>query len=427
MLPWGFLAVYAARTDTCPMKKWLLFVGAALVAVWVLMWFGATAMNQIYSTDAERVWPMGLGTLDDARKRYPAAPASAAAFALIDATAKVGIDIAPRTDRTRSQVRGNARLRETITTYLMRETRKPSPHIDSPPDELADYLAAHAGDLATIRSIILGEEPVAWALDRESPQQPIPNLLGHMVLTRLLAVNALDRARRNEPAAWEDLRAAVGLSRELWKRPEMICALIALAIDRNVSAAARKMPLPAPPWFEEFRKFDYRRAMMAARQAETSSIAESIYAETSVDLQRRGMHRAVDTVMAPYTRLCTADSLEADRETALMVASTSACGVDPRQVWRRRRDTLAWWNYPGRRVVTANLDSVWQRLHRFRAELEGTERALRLRAGAPPLPDSSCSDGKWIYSEDGFRFSKEIPMPGPAPGVPLEFALHAGE
>ena len=381
-----------ARDDT-DMKKWLLFLLALVVAVWVLMWFGALAMNRFYSTDAERAWPMGLGTLDDVRKRYPAAPATASAFSLVDATAKVGIDIAPRADRTRSDVRTNVRLRETISTYLTRQTRKPTPDIDPAPDELGDYLAAHAGDLATIRSVILGEEPVAWAVDRESPRQPIPNLLGHMVLTRLLVVNALDRARRNESASWEDLRAAVALSRGLWARPEMISVLIALAIDRNVSAAARKMPLPAPAWFEDFRKFDYRRGMMAARQSETSAIAESIYAETTVDASRAGVQRMVDTVMAPYTRLCTADSLEADRETAAVVASTTACDIDPRRLRMQRRQTLAWWNYPGRRITSLNIDSAWQRLYRFRAELEGTERALRLRAGAPPLPESSCSDG----------------------------------
>jgi hypothetical protein len=404
-----------------------LVLGAVVVAAWLLMWAGATVMNQFYSTDPERAWPMGLGTLDRARQRYPTAPASAAAFALVDEVAKVGIDIAPRTSRTRPEVGRNTALRETIGSYLTRQTRKPSPAIEPPGEELADYLAAHAGDLATIRSIILGDEPVVWAVDRQSRRQPIPNLLGHMVLTRLLVVNALDRARRNEPEAWEDLRAAMALSRGLWERPEMISALIALAIDRNISAAARKMPLPPPAWFADFLQFDYRRALLAARQAETSAISEAIYAEMTVDASRRGLIRMVDTALAPYTRLCTADSIDAERHAAASAAATTACDVDPREMTRRRREELAWWNYPARRISSVNLDSPWQRLNRFRVELEATERALRLRAGAPPLPRSSCSDGKWIYEGSGFRFSRDIPMPGPIAGVPLEFALDASE
>ncbi len=405
------------------MRKLLAVVVVVVVAVWLIMWIGAAVMGRIYTTDAGRGWPLGLGTLNDVAKRYPPAPATPAAYRLTELAAKLGINIAPRGDAPPDiSPRSNLKLREAISVFLRSQIQKTTPEIDAVAEPLADYLAAHSGDLAQIRSVLLGEEEVAWAVDFPSRRAPVPNLLGHMLLHRVLLVNALDRARRGEAGAWDDARAAAALSRGLWKRPELISSLIALAIDRSVNAVARKLPLPPPPWFAEFQRFDSRRAALAARQAETSMLAAYIAAETTIDEEPRGLRRVVDTVMSPYTRMCTADALEADREMAIEVATTEACAIEPRSLARRRRAKLAWWNYPGRQVTSPNVDSVWQRLARFRAEREATERALRLRAGLPPLETSSCSDGKWVYFANGFRFSKPVPGGSGSSVVPLEFS-----
>ncbi len=408
------------------MRKWLVAIVAILVAVWLLMWFGATVMNRVYAEDAERAWPLGLGPLADVRKRYPDAPTSASAYKLIELSKKMGIDIAPRGEERSLDISesSNMQLRMTLTNYVHAEIQKPTPDIAAPPPVIADYLAAHAGDLAFIRAVLLeGDEEVAWAMRYPGPRSPLPNLLGHIVLHRALLANALDRTRRGDHGAWEDARAVVVLSRGLWKRPELVSGLIALAMDRSVNAAARKFPLPAPAWFAEFQKFDYTRAAMAARQAETSAISDAVYAETSVDDPLdQGHRRMINTFLAPVTRLATNDAIEGDRRTAIEVAASRKCAVDSRELTRRRLQSLAWWNFPVRRISQGNLDSVWQRVSRFRAEREATDRALRLRAGEAPLPKSDCSDGSWIYSGNGFRFSKELAAPQvPGTAIPLEF------
>jgi hypothetical protein len=405
-------------------RKWLVIVGAILIGTWLILWIGAGVMSRLYTTDTERAWPLRLGTLAEARKRYPAAPASASAYTLSEQAAKLGVNISPRNQPEPPDLtpQSDMQLRRALGDYVTAQIQKTSAAIDAPPQPVADYLAAHAGDLASIRSLLLGGEEVAWSVDFGARTAPMPNFFGHMFLTRVLTSNALDRARRGEAEAWDDARAAVSLSRSLWKRPELISGMIALAIDRNVNAIARKLPLPAPAWFEEFQEFDYTRAMLATRQAESWVISEAIHAEiTADDSAGEGARRLVDTVTSPYTRLCTADSLEADRRTAVAVAASKACDINLWIFARRKRELLAWWNIPGRRIATPNLDSVWQRLFRFRAELEATDRELRFRAGEPPLPQSSCSDGRWIYSANGFRFSKAMqPLPGRS-HVPLEF------
>lgn len=414
------------------MRKFLVILTVVLVAVWLIMWVGAGAMSRLYTTDVDRPWPMGLGSLADARTRYPPAPASPAAYALIRLTAKLGINIAPRNEQLQPEEsanrNSNPQLRKAIQDYLASQIQKPSPLIDPPPDAVGDYLAAHAADLAEIRAVASGEEPIAWAVDYPSRTAPIPNLLGHLVLMRTLLANALDRGRRNDIGAWDDAEAVVKLTQNLWQRPELISTLIALAMSRTLNAVLRKLPLPAPAWFEDFRRFDYTRAMVAARQAETLAIQQLLEAEMTFDADpsndgpRRILPRVGDAVAAPFMRMSQADALEIDRHLTATIVANRTCTIDAAAVTRERLARTAWWNYLARNMVMPNLDASWQRLFRFRAELEATDRALRFRGGQAPMPSSVCEGARWIYDDDGFRFSKPIPVPGTVV-VPLEFRV----
>jgi hypothetical protein len=63
----------------------------------------------------------------------------------------------------------------------------------------------------------------------------------------------------------------------------------------------------------------------------------------------------------------------------------------------------------------------WQRLLRFRAEREATQRVLQLRAGETPSTESQCSDGSWIVTPNSVKFSRKVPVPQ---GIvyPLEYS-----
>lgn len=410
------------------MRKWAWIVAAIVIGTWLVMWMGSAIMEQTITRGDKHPWPLGLGSIDEVPQRYPAAPASVAAVKLSGLAEEAGIELTPREMRA-----GRPPLRQrdrSESGYVTRQIQRANLAIDAPPASLQETLTARAPQLQAMRALILSGELLAWAQDIEAgPAAPLPPLAGHMYLTRILVASAFDRARRNEPAAWDDLRAAWMLNRNLLERPEIISNLIGIAAARMVNAAARKMPLPAPDWLGEMQRFDFRRAMLAAHQAEAWAIADRIHAETSMDSDPNDPYsgpfaKVRDTVLAPYTRLCTIDEFERWRRMAIDLAARSECDLDRGEIERRRRQAIPWWNVPARQMPITNLASTWRRVFRLRAEIEATERALDLRAGRPPRPESACSDGKWIYSAGGMRFSRRLTVPeSQAMQIPVEFWL----
>jgi hypothetical protein len=257
-----------------------------------------------------------------------------------------------------------------------------------------------------------------WDVDiARGSSAPLPNLLALIKLGRLLTAGALERARLGDAGAWYDLQAQHELTRGLWRRPELISALIALAIDRHLIAAARKMPLPAPAWFGEVRTFDYRRAMVAAMQADAWVVSATMRDFYEGDDDRdHWVRRLVDrTIKAPYAELSRADLIAAQRDAAVAIATQQTCALESAEV------KPSWWNRPAQ-VLMPNITSAWQRTFRVRAELELTEHALGLRSGS----QSRCSDGHWIVTSQRVTFSKPIPSPGPSSFViPLEVERRA--
>jgi hypothetical protein len=405
------------------MRKFLLFTVALIAAAWLLMWGGARLMDRAYTSASGHEWPLDLGLIEGVPARYPPAEMSPAALRLIQAAARCQIDMAPR--ELRPSFAGVSDplgpTRQGVTEYVRQQIERPDPAIAGPPQGVAEFLAAHAGDLADVRSVLLTSDPLVWPTNLQAgPAAPLPNLLGHMYLARLLQANALDRGRIGDRGAWDDLRASWNLTGGLWKRPELISWLIALAIARNTNAIARKLPVPEPQWLREMQELDYRRSALAAYQAEAWSIRNGAYIETTIDDETGFVRRVTDVVMAPYTQMSAADLVEAERKTARVIAANERCDF-PTDLASRR---TGWWNLPARSVPTPNISSIWQRLFRFRAELEATDRTLRLRKGQPSLERSGCPEGKWIYTDRGFRFSHRFPKP-PTPqiDIPLEFAI----
>ena len=411
------------------MRKALPGIAAAIVILWVAMWVGSLLVRSAVRTGPENEWPLGLGTLGDVPQRYPAQGMSPAAARLIALSAPLGIEMAPR-DRQGGLANRRTPMefvRGQLTEWVSEQLSSPSETIASLPAESGEYLAGRAADLTAVQQLLLSGEPVRWATDITNPFASLPNLLGHLQLNRVLVGRGLDRARFGDPGGWDDLRAAWNLARPLTERPEMISNLIALAMARNVNAAARKMSLPAPAWLHEIQQFDFRRALLAAAQVEAWQMNDRVYIETTVDTPV--VRRGVDAVMAPYTRLAAANWAEASREIASRVASTKRCDLAPELMSDARRGEIAWWNLPAREAATPNADAIWARALRFTAEREGTVRAIALRAAAAPQPQSACAGERWIYAENGRSFRFSDPMAPPSPDlftVPLEFALDAG-
>jgi hypothetical protein len=398
------------------MKK-LLLVIVVLVA---LVWFaGARFLNTTALTAGSARWPNNLGTANDIAHHFPRLPMNEAATRVAELSKPLGVQFDERPA-------GITSLRAPLNAYLARAVAGVNDDIDAPPPAVAAWLAQHGNELRAVQQQLVAQDPPQWPVDAEALlDAPIPRLLAHMDLFRLLAVDALEQRRAgNDAVAWDDLHASWKLSQGLLTRPELISQLIAIAGTRLANGVAAKLSAPTPAWRHELSSFDFGAAAVAALAYEGTHgwrVARAYPAGEPADVAKQTrIERLAATVAGPWTRYRAGQSLDAQRELATELASLRACDPHP----RTPRDT-------------PNLTEAWRRIGRVRAEVEGVEKLLALKAaraqsGAwpesmPSIEGSSCTDGRWRYSRaaDGsmsLAFTKPI---GVAPSqltiVPLAF------
>lgn len=388
------------------MKKVILSLVTIAVLGVITVWLIGSSRTKEAS---QREWPANLGTLDQVPNRYPPAEQSAGATRLVQIASGANIDLKPRVkddiSRRESEARRSA-VRKDISEYIKTQFERSGDAIDAPPPIVAEYLASHAVPLDDTRDHLLSGNRIEWETKvTQGFDMPIPNLLGHMDLHRALMARAFDKARNNDPTAWNDLRASWELNRGLWNRPDLISILIALATTRMSNAAARKMPLPAPQWFDEVRSYDYLGAMAASQQAEAWAIANT----------KPGRMHWKDYLFLPLTLWQEGQALMTIHDYTTESVRANACDVDSKQFATARASFVT------DHFAVPNLLGAWQRMMRFRAEREATDRILQIRAGQTPSATSVCSDGMWQVTANSIRFSRDVKVPPPGIRYPLEY------
>jgi hypothetical protein len=281
-----------------------------------------------------------------------------------------------------------------LERYVRAQVERSGDAIDAPPPELAQWLAENEEPLDAVRDHLLSAEEVVWASDPRNEVSPIPNLAGHILLNRILTARAFEKAYHGDAASWQELRATHALTRSLWRRPEVVSILIAVASARTMNAAARKMPLPAPAWLAETFTFDYDAAASRAQQAEA-------WRMRSNDARPLEHFRAVRE----------AERMRRINEEILRL---KVCDITSAQ-FDRMRATFA-----SRRMPS--ILGAWQRFLRFRVEREATQRVLQIRSGQMPSPQSQCSDGSWQVTPNSAKFTREVQLDLPGLRIPLEYS-----
>ncbi|HYM60196.1 MAG TPA: hypothetical protein VEZ11_04820 [Thermoanaerobaculia bacterium] len=410
------------------LRRVLLATGAA-VALWLFA-FGVGTTLRTRASSAQ--WPAGLGALTSVPSRYPAHPASTEALQLVTLAAPLGVELrqarAVPLHRKVGEQAALAAIAEPLGAFVNLHFSRPTDVIDAPPAALGDYLETHAGPIESLRRHLVDHNGrIQWAVDlTKGTDMPFPNLLGHMQLSRLLAADALVRARRGDnPGAWEDLHAIWSLGGALRSRPEIISQLIALAGARIANALARKLPAPAPQWHQELAQFDLETPALWAMQAEAWRESFAIESFGLGDGSRGD--RAFSLALLPYTRLASAGMIDQQRfAIARLVATGQTCAFNGSELDGKVIEAAPHWNFAARVASTMRLGSSWQRLRRYSLEAEGTSKIVALKkaridnggswpATVPGLTTSRCSDGRWLYAVTGdsisLQFSREIPMP----------------
>jgi hypothetical protein len=367
-----------------------------------------------------RDWPDGLGTLLNAEKHFPDAEETLAAVALMRLTPSLGIDTTPRTKVMDARPTLPDAVKKAFGDYDKAELESARFEITAPPAIVSEYLQQHDTELNAVRDHVLTGGPIGWKVRfHDGFAAPLPNLLGDMLLAKVFVARSFVKAKVSDPSAWDDLRTVWLLNRGLWQRPELISQLIALAATRMVNGAAAKMPLPAPAWLGEMRSYDYRFAFLASQQAEAWMGGRQ---RAGLEMEMSRGSRVLAAIIRPYAEICGADYAEKMRVRTTEVARRNACdyGADPLS---RAPIPIGQWNIFGRIMMAIpGPGSAWHRFHRFRAELEATEKALALRSGRVPSTTTRCSDGTWKVTGNSIEFSRDIPVQPPTTKFRLSYA-----
>jgi hypothetical protein len=322
----------------------------------VISWFRTP---EAVAASGAQAWPGGMGTLVAVADRFPLQQANAASVKLTTLA-----NALPKN--------------EAVDDFVAREISRRELTIGKPPA---------LPEVSAIRELLL-REPIVWERregiggdDTSSTTRAL-----QLAAARALVASALAKARANDPAAWEDLRAVWKLARALDGHPQMMAQTAALAMARMINAVAWKMPLPAPAWLGELQSRDNVQPLLEAFQHQTASYWED------------------GAQMFPTKWL--ALSVEHDRRIAEELFNVTRCDVNARA-----------------NELGTDLTSVWRRAFRYRAEREGTANALRVREGKSIEVASRCSDGGWTFDGTTLRFSREIATAPPDRPMPLMLML----
>jgi len=388
------------------LKKIVIGIALVVVCVYGGIWVFAAVLHSKFDS---REWPQNLGVLANAPKLYPERDDSPAAIELVKLATPLSINLTPA-ERKNNLRGGYEDLKKSFSDYVTAQLEQASDQSAAPPADVASFFSTHQADIDRVRDHILTAGPIQFQMHvRLGLEAPLPNLLGYMSLARVFTARALAKAANHDATAWDDLHAVWLLDRELWNRPELISQLIALAGTRMVNAAAVKMPLPQPAWLEELQKRDYRRDFARSFQAEASGW-KVMFAN---ELQRNRLKTALTY---PYIDACLIDGTEQMRIETTRMSMQTGCDVS-----KVPPVTITEWNSLAK-IAFPNFGAAWQRIYRFQAEREATDKALALRRGETPSTLSACMDGKWIVDANRVKFDRAIPI-NTGTKYPLEYAV----
>ena len=341
------------------MKRLSMLIVLIPCCVLLAFWAWAYRLRRTYG---EREWPDHLGTIEEAPKHFTHDPPNAAGLLL----AKMAEPF--------------AKSPQAVTDYVYAQIRRTAVDVEPPPAEVAEYLRGQSAQLDVVRDHIMH----AGAISTNDARPQI-------ALTDLFIARALTTG------SWEDLQAAWMIDRPLWNRHETY--FIGFRLTRLLHAAAAKMPVPAPAWFDELRTFDYKHRFAAAAQLQVwdsrRAIEEMIREHPLLGLIDGWRAIAMDADFSEQLRVRTGE---------LLAMKSCDYEHDPLSV---KPMNVASWNYLGRAFQVMKF-MEWSNVARYRAELEATEKAHILRAGQIPPAASQCSDGTWIVTPQSIKFSRAI-------------------
>lgn len=406
----------------------MAFLGTVALAVTGLLIVGGLAANK--SRYVERRWEESLGAPAELFARYPRTDANASALELERLTLRLGLDITPRfRDRGERPGRPSKSLlafKRSLSRWFDAQLGHPYRGIDEPPAEVTSFLDRYAVELEAVRRHLIEEEVPVWEsqFDRLF-EAPVPNLLGHLDLQKLLLADALARSRKGDAdVALRDLEASWKLNRSLRDAPVVITQLIAVSVTRTQAGALRQLESVPGLWRDRLQEHDHRASLLNALRVEgwTWSTWSKIPDPSLFGADLGMVERFAARVAKPYLTYCVADVSGTFRERIENLARLDVlCDTDLERYGANLDIPVPAWNLIGEAIVP-NLNNAVQRIARLELDLELTAKVLELdearRTGRtvslPGLVESrACPGDRWNYevATDGtarIAFSRRI-------------------
>lgn len=360
----------------------LALVGASLV------WLAAGSLKAARRERASlAAWETSFGPLGDLSTRFPPHPSNETARALETAALTLGIELRPRGEQPVDDEPGRPKktewgtVRAPLEKYVDTQAAKAEGLPEPPPAPVASFLAAHAPTLDAIEKALLAGPAPEWAVDvSKLHAAPVPGLLGHMQLARVLVARAEARAAAKDARAEGSLRAAFALTGALRGRPEIVSQSVSIAATRLELAAALRIPVDAPAWRERLRTLDPRAGMLGAwkREAWVQHEAERRLREGRL---RGGpmAGRASALLRSWRDRIESAAYLDAWRAAIDAAAKSPMEDLETKGLTEAFQTALGGGGAPAPPAAISNLLGSWRRANVLALEIRKTGEALAAR------------------------------------------------
>src|ERR1017187_3508820 len=363
----------------------LALAGAALV------WFGAGSIRAARrARTVETAWAESFGPLESITAKFPAHPTNAAAHALEEYARSLGIELRPRGEQPVEDEPGRPKkselddVRAPLEKWVDHEAAKAEGLPKAPPAAVAAYLASHSATLDAIEKSLLAGPAPDWAVDlAKLHAAPVPNVLGHMQLARVLVGRAEARAAAKDVRAEESLRAAFALTGALRGRPEVVSQGVSIAATRLELGAVRRIPVDAAAWRGRLKTLDPRGGVLTALRHEAW-----VQYEAAKGLLRAKLHdgllsgRLAALLGAWRERGEGAAYLDASRATIDAAAKSPVTDAEPRFLGETFQQTLVRGGVK-RNLAIPNLIESWRRANIAALEIRKTDEVLAERAAKP--------------------------------------------
>jgi len=360
----------------------LSLAGAAVV------WLGAGSIRAASRVRAvEAAWAESFGPLGEMTAKFPAHPTNAPARELEESARSLGIELRPRSELPAEDEPGRPaktavdEVRAQLEKWVDHEAAKAEGLPDAPPAAVGAYLGSHAAALDAIEKTLLAGPAPDWALDLARLRAaPLPNVLGHMQLVRVLVGRAEERAAAKAGNADESLRSAFALTGALLGRPEIASQGVSMAETRLELGAVRRIPVDPAAWRERLKTLDPRGGVLMALRHEAWVEYEAAQGLLRVKLDAGPLSGRLAALAGAWReRIEAASYLDAWRATILAAAKSPVTDAAPRFLGETFQQTLA---RDGVRKAfpVPNLIELWRRANIATLEIRKTDEVLAARA-----------------------------------------------